>query len=235
MLFKNLVKWSVGLAISILALTVFASSVQAVENLQKNAKNEPLFKDGKDYYSYKKPINIDLPKNGRILIQYFFKYDCAICLNANDYLKQYAEQHKGKVVLQRSPAYEKGDSFTGQMHATFMVIGREDLSELYLFDSVGRKDHVSLVKSDAAVTQWLTSKGLDANAFNKLFYSEEVKQRMEQERALFNLYNPPYVPIAVLNGKYILLQNTLYNDDYTYGVLDFLIDKLQQEQKEDKK
>ncbi|VEI48105.1 thiol-disulfide isomerase and thioredoxin [Actinobacillus equuli] len=149
-------------------------------------------------------------------------------------MKQYAEQHKDKVVLQRSPAYEKGDSFTGQMHATFMVIGREDLSELYLFDSVGRKEHVSLVKSDAAVTQWLASKGLDASAFNKLFYSEEVKQRMEQEKALFNLYNPPYVPIAVLNGKYILLQNTLYNDDYTYGVLDFLIEKLQQERKEDK-
>lgn len=235
MLFKNLVKWRAGLVISVLALNFYASSVQAVENTQKNAKNEPLFKDGKGYYSYKKPINIERPKDGRILIQYFFKYDCTVCLNANDYLKQYAEQHKDKVVLQRSPAYYNGDSFTGQMHATFMAIGREDLSELYLFDSVGRRDYVSLVKSDAAVTQWLTSKGLDANAFNKLFYSEDVKQRMEQDRALFNLYNPPYVPIAVLNGKYILLQNTLYNDDYTYGVLNFLINKLQQEQKEDKK
>ena len=36
--------------------------------------------------------------------------------------------------------------------------------------------------------------------------------------------------MAVLNGKYILLQNTLYNDDYTFGVLDFLVEKLQQEQ-----
>ncbi|VEI48106.1 thiol-disulfide isomerase and thioredoxin [Actinobacillus equuli] len=44
MLFKNLVKWSVGLAISILALTVFASSVQAVENLQKMQKTNRFLK-----------------------------------------------------------------------------------------------------------------------------------------------------------------------------------------------
>lgn len=68
-----------------------------------------------------------------------------------------------------------------------------------------------------------------------MFHSDEVKTRMKQQQILFNKYNPPYVPIAVLNGKYILLQNTLYNDDYTYGVLDFLVNKLQQEQKEDKK
>ncbi|WP_244298065.1 thiol:disulfide interchange protein DsbA/DsbL [Actinobacillus vicugnae] len=205
MLFKDLVKWGTVLVISLFALNVFAVSEQAVGNSQQTAKNEPLFKDGKGYYSYKKPINIELPKDGRILIQYFFKYDCAVCLNANDYLKQYAQQHQDKVVLQHSPAYENGDTFTGQMHASFIANGREDLSELYLFDSVGRKQTDSLVKSDAAVAQWISAKGLDVVAFNKLFHSEQVKTRMAQDRTLFNLYNPPYVPIAVLNGKYILL------------------------------
>ncbi len=235
MLYGKLIK-SVTLAfIFVITLNAFATQPQAVEKLPKNTKNEPLFKDGKGYYSYKKPIDIELPKDGRILIQYFFKYDCNICLNADDYLKQYARLHSDQVILQRSPVYEANEKFTGQMHSAFMQMGREDLSDLYLFDSAGRKDSMSLVKSNDAIVQWLNAKGIDAKAFNHLFHSDEVKTRMKQQQILFNKYNPPYVPIAVLNGKYILLQNTLYNDDYTYGVLDFLVNKLQQEQKEDKK
>ncbi len=58
-----------------------------------------------------------------------------------------------------------------------------------------------------------------------------MKKQIEADVNLFKQYgSPKYVPMAVLNGKYILLQNTLYNDDYTFGVLDFLVEKLQQEQ-----
>ncbi|WP_419851737.1 thiol:disulfide interchange protein DsbA/DsbL [Actinobacillus pleuropneumoniae] len=235
MLCEKLIKWVTFIFALVITCNAAATLPQAVEKIPKNVKNDPLFKDGKGYYSYKKPIDIELPKDGRVLIQYFFKYDCNICLNADDYLKQYARLHSDQVILQRSPVYDGNDIFTGQMHATFMQFGREDLSDLFLFDSAGRKESMSLVKSNDAIVQWLTSKGIDAQAFNRLFHSDEVKNRMKQAQTLFNKYKPPYVPIAVLNGKYILLQNTLYNDDYTYGVLDFLVNKLQQEQKEETK
>lgn len=212
-----------------------ALGVQAVENSQKMAKNEPLFRDGKGYYSYHNAVKVPLPKDGRVLIQYFFKYDCAVCLSGDDYLKQYAAQHSDKVVLQRSPAFEKGEVITAQIHDTFIEYGRPELSDLYLFDSVGRQDGQSLTKNDKAITQWLVNHGVDVQKFQQVYQSDAVRKRMAQDVALYQQYSPPFIPIAVLNGKYILLHNTLYNDDYTYAVLDFLVEKLQQEQQKDKK
>lgn len=212
-----------------------AYGVQAVENSQKIAKNEPLFRDGKGYYSYHNAVKVPLPQDGRVLIQYFFKYACAVCLSGDDHLKQYVALHPDKVVLQRSPAFEKGDVITAQIHDTFIEYGRPELSDLYLFDSIGRKEGQSLIKNDKAITQWLVNHGVEPRKFQQVYQSDAVRKRMEQDVALYQKYSPPFIPIAVLNGKYILLHNTLYNDDYTYAVLDFLVEKLQQEQQKDKK
>lgn len=198
---------------------------------QKNVQNEPLFKDGKGYYSYKQALNVPIPE-GKVLIQYFYQYDCAICLTADDYLKQYAERHKDKVVLQRSPAFVKKNEFSAKMNATFKAYGRPELSDKYLFDSASSKKEQSLVTNDEAIKRWLARNGVEIHQFHKLFSSPEVKAQVEKDWALYQRYSPPITPIAVLNGKYILIRNTLYNDDYTYAVLDFLVEKIQKEQQE---
>ena len=72
--------------------------------------------------------------------------------------------------------------------------------------------------------------GIDIAKFYQLFTSAQVEKRMEKDLSVYRQYEPPpFTPIAVLNGHYVLLKNTLYNDDYTYAVLDFLVEKLQQE------
>ncbi|QLB20761.1 thiol disulfide oxidoreductase [Vespertiliibacter pulmonis] len=216
----------------IFGLVFAVSSVQAEDKRvdpQKTLQNEPLFKDGKGYYSYKQALNIPLPK-GKVLIQYFYKYGCPICLNADDYLKQYAERHKDTVVLQRSPAFDKGELFTAQMNAAFNVYGKPELADKYLFDSANRNKGKRLVENDDEIKRWLTQNSIDISQFHQVFMSGKVKQQIEKDKALYFTYSPPVVPIAVLNGKYILIQNTLYDDDYTNTVLDFLVNKLQQEQ-----
>ena len=90
-----------------------------------------------------------------------------------------------------------------------------------------------MLKSNDEISTWLIRNGIDTQRFHQLFHSELVKKQIEADVGLFKQYgSPSYVPIAILNGKYILLGNTLYNDDYTFGVLDFLIEKLQQEQED---
>ena len=200
------------------------------ENLQKTAENQPLFKDGKGYYSYKQPLSIPLPEN-KVLIQYFYEYGCEICLNASDYLKNYAARHGDKVTLVESPSF-KASEFTSRMRATFVEYGRPELGDKYFFDSAGKKDAKLLTKDNMAIQRWLNNNGVNIGRFHQLFESEQVKQRVQQDSKLYRTYSPPLYPIAVLNGKYILISNTLYNDDYTYAVLDFLVDKLQQEKQE---
>ena len=197
---------------------------------QKTEEKQPLFKDGKDFFSYIKPIKVDVPK-GKILIQYFYQYGCKNCLIGLDSLNLYVKNHTDKLMLQTSPSFAKEDNFTSAMNATFKEYGKADLSPLYLFDSLDRKEEKSLLKSNEEIRAWLKRNGIDDKRFHQLFHSELVKKQIESDVNLFKQYgSPKYVPMAVLNGKYILLQNTLYNDDYTFGVLDFLVEKLQQEQ-----
>lgn len=197
---------------------------------QKTEEKQPLFKDGKDFFSYIKPIKVNVPK-GKILIQYFYQYGCKNCLTGLDSLNLYAKNHADKLVLQTSPSFAKDENFTSAMNATFKEYGKADLSPLYLFDSLDRKEEKSLLKSNEEIRAWLKRNGIDDQRFHQLFHSEPVKKQIESDENLFKQYgSPKYVPMAVLNGKYILLQNTLYNDDYTFGVLDFLVEKLQQEQ-----
>ena len=197
---------------------------------QKTEEKQPLFKDGKDFFSYIKPIKVDVPK-GKILIQYFYQYGCKNCLTGLDSLNLYAKNHTDKILLQTSPSFAKDENFTSAMNATFKEYGKADLSPLYLFDSLDRKEEKSLLKSNEEIRAWLKRNGIDDQRFHQLFHSAPVKKQIESDVNLFKQYgSPKYVPMAVLNGKYILLQNTLYNDDYTFGVLDFLVEKLQQEQ-----
>ena len=197
---------------------------------QKTEEKQPLFKDGKDFFSYIKPIKVDVPK-GKILIQYFYQYGCKNCLIGLDSLNLYVKNHTDKLMLQTSPSFVKEDNFTSAMNATFKEYGKADFSPLYLFDSLDRKEEKSLLKSNDEIRAWLKRNGIDDKRFHQLFHSELVKKQIETDVNLFRQYgSPKYVPMAVLNGKYILLQNTLYNDDYTFGVLDFLVEKLQQEQ-----
>lgn len=197
---------------------------------QKTEEKQPLFKDGKDFFSYIKPIKVDVPK-GKILIQYFYQYGCKNCLIGLDSLNLYVKNHTDKLMLQTSPSFAKEDNFTSAMNATFKEYGKANLSPLYLFDSLDRKEEKSLLKSNDEIRAWLKRNGIDDKRFHQLFHSELVRKQIESDVNLFKQYgSPKYVPMAVLNGKYILLQNTLYNDDYTFGVLDFLVEKLQQEQ-----
>lgn len=226
-------KFFYGLCCLFFVLQSWAESGKTVVNngseSDKNLQNEPLFKDGKGYYSYVNPIKLELPKN-KVLIQYFYHYGCAVCLNADDYLKAYAERNADKVILQRSPAFEKGSQFTAQMHATFAEFGRPELADKYLFDSADTIPKGKLVDDNEAIKRWLMQNGIKISEFHQVFSSDKVKQRVENALALYKTYSPPRSPIAILNGKYILISNTLYNDDYTYAVLDFLVEKLQQEQ-----
>lgn len=183
------------------------------------------FVDGKDFYTYKTPVAVNVPA-GKLLIQYFYRYDCTVCLHADDYLKQYAARHP-EVELVRTPSFADKSPVSSAFNATFAELGRPELSDQFLFDSEGRKASQSLMKEGEALSSWFVQQGVDEAKFLAVLKSEAVKNRVESDFATFKHYlSPNFAPVAVINGKYILLQNTLFNDDYTFAVLDFLREKI---------
>ncbi|AUI66749.1 MULTISPECIES: thiol:disulfide interchange protein DsbA/DsbL [Glaesserella] len=206
----------------LISLVAFSSVLFAQET-----SKEPLFKDGKGYYSYKSPLKITLPNDGKVLITYFYQYGCQVCLDGDDYIKQYVARNSDKVVLERIAVPSDESKISMGLNAIFEVLGRPELSDLYLFDSA-YKDQ--LIKNDQEIRKWLVTHHISLEEIEKVRQSVAYKQKLIENRHVISLYTPSMIPMAVLNGKYILLKNTLYNDDYTFAVLDFLVDKLHKEQ-----
>lgn len=185
-------------------------------------ENAPLFYDGKGFFTYRQPLDGDKLANGKLKVVYFFDYDCAACITADDYLKQYAKYNPEKIELVRYPYFKEGRVFVAKMHAALEMLGKPELSALYMFDSAGKKGDDSLIDSNLAVTKWFEKYNLDVTELNRIWQSDELKKRVDEYADIYRKYRPIAAPFVSINGKYLLVQNTLYNDDYTYAVLDHI-------------
>ena len=58
-----------------------------------------------------------------------------------------------------------------------------------------------------------------------------MKERVKHAVELTEEYGVFTYPYVVIGGRYVLTASTLYNDDYSVAVLDYLINKLEQEHK----
>jgi len=81
------------------------------------------------------------------------------------------------------------------------------------------------------IQQWAEEQGLDKQAFIQTENSESVKEYIQDAIELTEKYGVFTYPYVVIEGKYVLTASTLYNDDYSIAVLDFLVNKIEQEQK----
>ena len=184
------------LFIQLLALNVFAVQRGNQEFSKQSSPHLPLveinqFIDGRDYFSYQEPILQPVLQDGRILVRFFFEYDCRVCSSAQDILQLFSQ-----LLFETS---EKGR-----------------FAELATLDKIRR---------------WAISQGIDKNEFSRVLHSQEVQKSLKEAISLTEEYGVFTFPYVVLDGRYVLTASTLYNDDYAVAVLDFLVNKIEQERK----
>lgn len=184
----------------------------------------PLFYDGKGFFTYRQAVDEEILPNGKLKVVSFFDYDCASCVAADDNLKLYAKHNSEKIELVRYPYFKNGKIFVARLHAAFEVLGRPELSDLYLFESEGKKGETSLTENEAAIEKWLEQHQVDVASFRQLLNSDQVKTKLDEYAQLYRKYKPITAPFVSINGKYVLISSTLFNDDYTFAVLDHLFD-----------
>ena len=81
------------------------------------------------------------------------------------------------------------------------------------------------------IRRWAISQGIDKNEFSRVLHSQEVQKSLKEAISLTEEYGVFTFPYVVLDGRYVLTASTLYNDDYAVAVLDFLVNKIEQERK----
>ncbi len=188
------------------------------------------FEDGRDYFSYQEPIEQAKRNDRKIPIQFFFDYDCRVCSSAQDILQLYSQIRPNKVALEEHPVATNEAKFSATIFYTLQRLKVGELSDVLLFETSEKARYTELSTLDK-MREWVVSQGISKAEFNKIVHSKEVKEDVSNAIYLTEEYGVFTFPYVVVGGKYVLTASTLYNDDYGVAVLDFLVNKLEQERK----
>ncbi len=186
------------------------------------------FEDGRDYFSYKEPAAHPLRADKKIRIQFFFDYDCRVCSSAQDILEFYSQMRPDKIVLEQYPVATTENQFSAKVFYTLKALKAEELSDVLLFETAEKSRYVELA-SPAKMIKWAEQQGLDKQVFVKVENSLDIKEKVKDSIELTEEYGVFTYPYVVIGGKYVLTASTLYNDDYSVAVLDYLVNKLEKE------
>ncbi|MBN6709825.1 thiol:disulfide interchange protein DsbA/DsbL [Haemophilus haemoglobinophilus] len=189
---------------------------------------QPEFQDGKDYFSYQSPLYLSPLKNGKVLIQFFFDYDCRVCSAAQDILNLYSQLNQEKVILREYPVATTEANVSANIFYTLQSMQAEDVSNKLLFESAEKKRYTELSQFSHLLA-WLAEQEIDTQQFQKIYSSVPVRKSVLGAIQMTEEYGVFTYPYVIINGKYVLTASTLYNDDYSFAVLDFLIHKIQLE------
>ncbi|OOF69530.1 hypothetical protein BKG89_06650 [Rodentibacter caecimuris] len=187
------------------------------------------FSEGQDYFAYQEPLNIPQRPDKKILIQFFFDYDCRVCSAAQDILLFYSQIKHNKVIFEQYPVATPDNDFSATIFYLFNSLNVPELSQALLFETE-EKSHYTALSSIDRIRRWSSEHGVNVKEFDRVLRSAEVKEDVKNAVALTEEYGVFTFPYVVIGGKYVLTASTLYNDDYSMAVLDFLIDKIEQEQ-----
>lgn len=211
------------------AQTVLAKAKTAERDAQDLTALE--FREGRDYFSYKDPIAIEQNGEQKIRIQSFFDYDCRVCINTQDILALYSQINPNSVILEEYPVATPKSRFSAQVYYSLKRLNHEDLSDLLLFETSDAARYREISKYENLLA-WLREQQVDTELFGDILKSDEIAQKVEQAIGLTEKYGVFTYPFVAIDGKYVLTNSTLYNDDYTFAVLDFLVHKLMDERNE---
>ncbi|WP_424405513.1 thiol:disulfide interchange protein DsbA/DsbL [Pasteurella sp. PK-2025] len=193
--------------------------------------SEPDFQEGKDYFSYQEPLSVRGEPH-RILIQFFFDYDCRVCSYAQDILELYSQTHWDLVDVDIHPVATEDVHYSARVFYALKAIGAEDISSLLLFETAEKQRYTQLSHLNE-LREWLNQQGVNVEAFNQAYYSSLVNRQISDAEKLTEEYGVFTFPYVVIEGKYVLTASTLYSDDYSFAVLDFLVNKLIKEKQKE--
>lgn len=133
---------------------LFLSSFVLAEVNQKefSVQNSPhlpsrdtiYFEDGRDYFSYKEPIEQASRTDKKIRIQFFFDYDCRVCSSAQDILELYSQIRTYKVALEEYPIATADSQFSARIFYTLQALSASELSNVLLFETSEKSRYTEL-------------------------------------------------------------------------------------------
>lgn len=214
----------VGFFIVLCVIGGFAVAQESATNSAVTDEISRQFEDGKDYFSYQEPLALPPRSDNRIPIQFFFDYDCRVCSSAQDILELYSQINRDRVALTEYPVATAKARFSASVFYSLQALNADNVASALMFETTEKSQYIKLSQQENLL-HWLEQQGIERNRFLQTYYSDPIKQQVDDAVRLTEDYGVFTFPYVIIDGKYVLTASTLYNDDYALAVLDYLVNK----------
>jgi thiol:disulfide interchange protein DsbA len=172
------------------------------------------------------PVSVDNPD--KIEVREFFFYGCPHCYDAEPIIKDWLKDKPGDVNYVRTPVLFLKNA-EPLARAFYVAKNQGILEEVHtpLFNEIHK--HREPLFSVPALANFFRNYGIKPDKFNDLYSSFGVSTKVKQAESLAREYEIRGVPAFAVNGKYVILRKNLKNDQETFKVIDYLIEKVRQE------
>ncbi|TSA14938.1 MAG: thiol:disulfide interchange protein DsbA/DsbL [Betaproteobacteria bacterium] len=182
---------------------------------------------GVEYRELSPTLPTDAP--GKIEVVEFFWYGCPHCYNFEPIIGSWIKKLPKDVQFRRIPAMFNEEWAQGaRAYYTLEAMGELDRLHKALFDAVHTGDRLK-VANEAALTEWLVSKGVDKKKFAAAYHSFSVEGKLKRAAQLTQSYKIDGVPAMAVNGKYVVNTDNMKSFDQMLSVTNHLVEQVRKE------
>jgi thiol:disulfide interchange protein DsbA len=198
-------------AIPGLAAPVFAPPAEAIGE----------FMAGRDYERVRNP-SPQMTGSSRIEVAEFFMFECIYCFNFEPSLIAWEKTLADNVSVERVPALFNP---LARMHAqafyTAEVLGTSQDLQMVFYQQVHERGNQ--LDTLLAIREFFLRNGVESEAFDEAFASQDVALRMQRADELSTLYGVTATPSLGVNGRYLTNPGMTGSNERMLAVADAII------------
>lgn len=184
---------------------------------------------GIDYTTLDAPV--DTQSGDNIEVIEFFLYSCPHCYAFDPHIQTWAAQLPEDVTFRRVPVtFGAAGPVYARVFYTAKALGV--LHKLHADVFAAIHDHgKSLLKPDA-IRAFFVAHGVDGKAFDKIFNSQAISDKIKAARSLMRAYRVTSVPSLGINGRYWVNARQAGSHKAMLDIASFLIQKERRQNRE---
>ena len=171
------------------------------------AQARPLIED-QDYRVLKSQQTPEEP--GKIEVIEFFSYKCPHCASFDPLLNAWIKKLPADVVVRRVPvgvAFRPEFAPVQRLYYALEALGLEETLHSKVFDAI-HKEHVELLSTED-MTAFMAKQGVSKEKFLAAYNAFGVQARIRRADAMLPAYLIRNVPTLAVDGRYIVIANSL--------------------------
>lgn len=178
------------------------------------------------YRVLEEPVDVEDPD--KVEVREFFSYTCPHCYDTQPIVEDWLEDKPDDVNYVRTPVlFLKNAEPLARAFYVAKNQGILDEVHMAIFDEIHK--HREPLFSVPALANFFRNYEIKPEKFNELYSSFGVSTKVKQAESLAREYEIRGTPSFTVNGEYVVLRKNLENDQETFEVIDYLIEKARKE------